>query len=116
MFYYAGLPSGPKLVTRSSTAQWKAPSGPEAYRVIMELRPAGNHALTEVWEDNIASIIIDLLDTMKVKWTSADIVRIGKAEEPSAPVPVIPWIGVMPASLSGAEGIIVASKCRKLLK
>ena len=78
----------------------------------MELRPVGNHALAEVWEDNIALNVIDLLDTMKVNWTTADIVRIGKAKETSAHAPVILWIGVRPTSLSRAE----ASKRRKLLE
>jgi hypothetical protein len=51
-FYYAGLPSGPALVARTGTP-WKAPTGPEAYRRIRELRAVGNHALTEVWEGNL---------------------------------------------------------------
>ncbi|KAJ7226228.1 hypothetical protein C8J57DRAFT_1093524, partial [Mycena rebaudengoi] len=55
----------------------------------------------------------DLLDLMKVKWTSTDVVRIGNAGESSAPV--ILWIGVMPASLAGNDGIAVASSCRQLL-
>jgi hypothetical protein len=50
---------------------------------------------------------------MKVKWTSTDVVRIGNTGEFSAPV--ILWIRVMPASLSGHDGVIVASKCRELL-
>lgn len=50
---------------------------------------------------------------MKVEWTSLDVVRIGDADEWFAPV--ILWIGVSPASLSGHDGLDVAYKCRKLL-
>ena len=75
--YYAGLPSRPVLVARSSKTLWKAPDGPEAYSVIRKLRPIGNHALKEVWEDNLALKIHALLDSMKVDWTSTDVVRIG---------------------------------------
>ncbi|KAK7447031.1 hypothetical protein VKT23_014244 [Stygiomarasmius scandens] len=114
-FYYAGLPSSPVLVARTG-APWKAPTGPEAYRVIRELRPVGNHALKlqEVWEDNLAFKLHTLLDSMKVKWTSTDVVRIGNADESFAPV--VLWIGVIPASLSGDDGVVVAFKCQGLLR
>lgn len=49
-----------------------------------------------------------------MKWTSTDVVRIGNAGESSAPV--ILWIGVMPESLSGDDGIVVAHKCRELFE
>jgi hypothetical protein len=112
-FYYAGLPSAPVLVARTGTTPWEAPTGPEAYRKVKELCVVGNHTLKEVWEDNLAFTLHALLDSMKVKWTSTDVVRIGNAGESSAPI--ILWIGVMPASLSGNDGVIVASKCRELL-
>ncbi|KIY45506.1 hypothetical protein FISHEDRAFT_76683 [Fistulina hepatica ATCC 64428] len=107
-FYYAGLPSSPVLVARTSTTPWEMPTGPEAYRRVKELRPVGNHALKlqEAWEGNLPPKLFALLDSMKVKWTSTDIVRIGNAGESFAPV--ILWIGVMPASLSGDDGVVVA--------
>ncbi len=111
--YYAGLPSSPLLVARTGTL-WKEPTGPEAYSQLRELRPVGNHAaLKELWEDNLALKLHALLDSMEVQWTSTDVVRIANVGEPSAPV--ILWIGVMPASLSGKDGVVVASKCRALL-
>ncbi|KAG8947964.1 hypothetical protein FRC04_010161 [Tulasnella sp. 424] len=112
-FYYAGLPSSPVLVARTGTILWQAPTGPEAYRKIKELHTVGNHALKEVWEGNLALKLHTLLDSMKVKWTSTDVVRIRNTKEPSGPV--ILWIGVMPASLSGNDGVVVASKCQELL-
>jgi len=112
-FYYAGLPSSPVLVARTGTTSWKAPTGLEAYRKLKDLRPVGNHALKSVWEDNLALELHTLLDSMEVKWTSMDVVRIGDVGESSAPV--ILWIGVMPASLSANDGALVASKCQELL-
>ena len=110
--YYAGLPSSPALVARTGT-RWKAPTGPEAYPKRKELRAVGNHALKDVWEDNLSSKLHALLDSMETKWTSTDVVRIGIVGESSAPV--ILWIGVMPGSLSGHDGVVVAFKCRELL-
>ena len=112
--YYVGLPSRPILVARSSTTLWKAPTGPEAYCKPKELRPVGNHAIKEVWEDNLAYKLHALLDSIEVKWTRTDVVRIGDTGECSAPV--ILWIGVMPASLSADDGVVVACKCRELLE
>ena len=113
--YYYGLPSQPVLVARTGTTPWRPPSpGPWMHPKRRDLRPVGNHALKEVWEGNLALRIHALLDSMNVKWTSTDVVRIGKAEEST--VPVILWIGVIPASLSGDDGVIVAFECRKLLE
>ncbi|KAG9019613.1 hypothetical protein FRB90_012459 [Tulasnella sp. 427] len=113
--YYAGLPSRPRLVARTGTTPWREPTGPEAYSVIRELRAVGNHdTLQEIWEDSLAPKVHALLDSMRVKWTSTDVVRFGLPEKkPSRRV--ILWIGVMPSSLSGHDGIEVALKCRELL-
>ncbi|KAK0497222.1 hypothetical protein EDD18DRAFT_1161168 [Armillaria luteobubalina] len=115
-FYYTGLPSAPVLVARSSTNPWELPTGPEAYQQPKELRPVGNHApaFMEAWQGDLAPELFALLDSMKVKWTSTDVVRIGYAEEYSAPV--VLWIGVTPASLSGDDGVVAVSKCQELLK
>ncbi|TFY71083.1 hypothetical protein EVG20_g1921 [Dentipellis fragilis] len=115
IFYYAGLPSGPRLVARSGIVPWSEPTGPEAYRVIRMLHPVGDHPIKEVWEDNLALKLHALLDSMKVKWTSTDVVRIGNADESYNSAPVVIWIGVIPASLSGADGVVAASKCKELL-
>ncbi|TFY68395.1 hypothetical protein EVG20_g3582 [Dentipellis fragilis] len=113
--YYAGLPSRPRLVARSGIVPWSAPTGPEAYAVIRMLHPVGDHAVKEVWEDKLALKLHALLDSMEVKWTSTDVVRIGNADEPYRSAPVVLWIGVIPTSLSGADGVVVASKCKELL-
>jgi hypothetical protein len=98
------------LVARTGTL-----TGPEAYRKVKdsELRIVDNHALNQVWEDNLALKFHTLLDSMNVNWTSTNVIRIGNSGESSAPV--ILWIGVMPTSLSGDDGVVVAFKCRELL-
>ncbi|KAH7911003.1 hypothetical protein BJ138DRAFT_1187026, partial [Hygrophoropsis aurantiaca] len=130
--YYAGLPSAPILVARTSRSAWKRPTGPEAYTVRKELRTVGNRApaLKAAWESaaggegqGIARRLHALLDTMHVQWTSTDVVRIVESsyqqtpspEYDSANAPVVLWVGVRPASLSGAEGAVVAARCRALL-
>lgn len=55
----------------------------------------------------------DILESMQVKWTSTDVLRIGYVGECSASV--VLWIGVVPASLSGNDGVSVVSKCQELL-
>jgi len=122
--YYSGLPSEPLLVARSSTTPWHRPTGPEAYPEIKELRPVGNHAIKDVWDtvhddkkndnESLTKKVFALLDSMNVKWTSIDILRIGIAGERFAPV--ILWMGVMPASLSASDGVVVACKCKDLLE
>lgn len=114
-FYYAGLPSSPVLVARTRATPWVAPTGMKAYRQLKELRPVGYHAIKDVWEDNLAIKLYTLLDSMGVKWTSIDVVRIVNAGAPSNSAPVIIWIGVAPESLSGDDGVVVAHKFRELL-
>ena len=113
-FYYSGLPSSPVLVARTSRNLWKEPTGPEAYRVLKELRVVGEHMLNPLWEDELAPRLHNLLESMEVNWTSTDVVRIGIVGEPESSAHVILWIGVVPSSLSGNDGIVVASKCHEL--
>ncbi|KAK7047555.1 hypothetical protein VNI00_006323 [Paramarasmius palmivorus] len=108
--YYTGLPSTPILIARTSNTSWKKPTSPEDDK---ELRPVGNHAIKNIWESNLAHKVHACLNSAKVQWTSTDVVRIGKAGESFAPV--ILWIGVEPTSLSGYDGLDVASKCKELL-
>ena len=114
--YYAGFPSRPRLVARSSTptTPWKAPTGRWAYHVRKELKAVGNHALNDIWEDTLAPLVLDILESEKVKFTSVDVVRIGEVGEPSPPV--ILWIGVLPESLTPVDGLDVALQCKELLE
>ena len=111
-YYYHGLHSKAILVARTGTDIWETPADPEA-SPRKELRTVGNHSLKEVWEDNLAFRIHDILKSDGVQWTSTEVARIGFAGESMAPVVI--WIGVKPNSLSGKDGLAVARKCKELL-
>lgn len=111
--YYAGLPSAPRLVARTGTTPWKEPTGPEADRKLKELHPAGNHPIGDLWEEGLSFEVCAVLESMKVRWASIDICRIGYSEDSFSPV--VLWIGVTPGSLSGNDGVAVVSECHKLL-
>lgn len=108
--YYAGLPSAPILVAYAGTTPWEAPNGSKGLKC---LRVVGDHPLKYIWEDDLALKVHKLLDAFRVKWTSTDVVRIGKTGSSFAPV--ILWIGVVPTSLSSRDGAVVASKCHDIL-
>ncbi|KAF8572664.1 hypothetical protein K439DRAFT_117879 [Ramaria rubella] len=114
MFYYSGLPSSPRLVYRSGATPWKMPTGPEAYRVLKELRPVFRHKLNTVWQD-LGPKVRDFLDSARVRWTSIDVVCLKKVRE-RAVGPVILWIGVLPQTLFGEDAHTAASGCLHLLK
>ncbi|KAI0001528.1 hypothetical protein BJV74DRAFT_944493 [Russula compacta] len=113
MFYYCGLPSNPDLVYRHGTTPWEEPTGPEAYRVLKELKPVFSHKVLTIWGD-LGPKVCSCLDSFRVTWTSVDVVRfaiVGKA-----PGPPVLWIGVMPQSLSGKDAHTAAVDCKKLLE
>jgi hypothetical protein len=112
-FYYAGLPSSPPLVGRSSITPWELHTGPYVYNIPKVLRTVGRHEIKDVWEGNLSCKVIEYLDSKKVAWTSIDVVRIGYVEESFRPV--ILWIGVQPKSLSIADGTQVAHSCQEIL-
>lgn len=105
--------SKPVLVACTGTDAWKLPSGLEAYLPLKELRIVGNHLLRVLWEDKLALQIYSALDSVGVKWTSMDLVRIGVVRESVAPVVV--WIGVKPNTLFGKDGLAAGEEFEKLL-
>lgn len=116
--YYAGQPSNPVLVARTTSNIWKPPTGRWGYLARRELKVVGDHALKEVWEDDLAFKTHGLLDSMAVMWTSTDVVRISVVENDrgdETPDAIVVWIGVIPCSLSNDEGLVVAHKCKELL-
>ncbi|KAF8549223.1 hypothetical protein OG21DRAFT_1556983 [Imleria badia] len=74
IFYYSGLPSGPHLVYRTGTTPWEEPTGPEAYRVLKEVKPVFSHKIVTVWDD-LGPRVCGCLDSVRVTWTSVDVVR-----------------------------------------
>ncbi|KIM62187.1 hypothetical protein SCLCIDRAFT_837641 [Scleroderma citrinum Foug A] len=114
MLYYRGLPSNPRLIARTGEP-WYPPSGPEAYPRANELRSLGKHKLFDIWEDNLALKVHNILDENQVNWSSTEIVRIAYVDEPDGNI--VLWIGVYstPTRLSYDVGIEVAVQCKRLL-
>jgi hypothetical protein len=71
------------LVARTGTTPYGAPTGPEAYPKLKELKIVGGHEIKELWEDDLAFKVHAILSENKVEWTSTDVVRIGYIEESS---------------------------------
>ena len=119
--YYAGLPSRPLLVYRTGAERrpWSRPTGPEAYTVLMELKPVFSHEIVTVWGD-LGPKVCSCLDSVRVAWTSIDVVRFAKADpewgQDKDPGPTVLWIGVMPQSLSGKDAHAAAVGCLELLE
>ena len=110
--YYAGLPSKPVLVYRTSTTPWRQPIGDEVYRELKELRPVFNHKIATVW-NTLGQELSDCLLSAGVTCTSIDLVRFAKVEQPAGP-PVV-WVGVEPGSLSGKDAHTAAVGCKEIL-
>ncbi|KAF8331414.1 uncharacterized protein EI90DRAFT_3016408 [Cantharellus anzutake] len=112
--YYWGLHSNPWLIARTG-GPWYPPSGPEAYPRAKELRILGEHELFDVWEDDLALKVHNILNQNQVNWSSTEIVRIAYLDEPDGNL--ILWIGVYstPTRLSYDVGIEVAVQCKRLL-
>ena len=71
-FYYAGLPSRPRLIARSSAFVWEEPKAWRRSEEEKKLSNVGDHPIAYV----IDKITPDVIDT-SVSWTSIDVVRIG---------------------------------------
>ena len=118
--YYSGLPSNPRLIARTGPP-WEAPWGPKAYPRPKELRIPGDHKISEVWEDDLAFKVHEILDNNNVDWSSTEIVEIGYLDEPFGNI--VLWIGVWrpdpqrgSSILSYDVAIGVALKCKNLLE
>ncbi|CUS12722.1 unnamed protein product [Tuber aestivum] len=111
--YYKGLPSEPRLIATTKLNPFDAPTGPEAYTVLKELRYLGEHPLATLWDNGLAGELSSSLASMDVKWSSLDLLHIPNVGEPSGPAVV--WIGVEPGVLSFEEGSKVAINCHQLI-
>jgi hypothetical protein len=111
--YYAGLHSRTILIARTGLNPWEAPSGPEEYLRLKELRILGAHKIEHVWEDDLVLKVHAILDDKEIDWSSTDVVRIGYVDEPSGDA--VLWIGVRPESVSYEVAIDAALQCKRLL-
>jgi hypothetical protein len=80
------------------------------------IRLVGDHPTKKLWEGELEPKLHTLLDSMEVKQTDVDVIRMGFDGEPPLSAPVILWIEVIPGSLASSDGITVAQKCRRILE
>jgi hypothetical protein len=99
--YYVGLPSRQKLVCHTGDTLWEEPCGLWGYTVTKELKPVFDHKIIIVWK-TVADEVVQHLDSLKVRWTSIDSVRLANIEEETIG-PVMLWIGVFPSSISSED-------------
>ncbi|KAI6106059.1 hypothetical protein EDD16DRAFT_1433716, partial [Pisolithus croceorrhizus] len=71
----------PVLVARTSTSLWALPKCLKAFLVRKQLYPVFEHKLNDVWDGDLARKVHACLNEMGIKWTSTNIVRIGKVGE-----------------------------------
>ncbi|KAI1793435.1 hypothetical protein LXA43DRAFT_917078 [Ganoderma leucocontextum] len=112
-FYLYGLPSGARMIARSSADVWMQPPGPEAYLEPKELAVLGAHRLNDVWEDVVGPAMDTYLLGQQVKCSVMHPLRLGIAGQPSPPAVIM--IGVNHDSLSAESGLQVAVHCRSIL-
>ncbi|KAF5989514.1 hypothetical protein FBULB1_800 [Fusarium bulbicola] len=116
--YYHGLPSGPKLIARSSTTPWNQPrEWPDRKRLYV----ATGHAIQQPWNDpngSLQRLIIATLDG--IDWTAIDILRIGYESigddyrrVPERPVTMLISVSTNSTTFQEAEAAIVA--CKRIL-
>ncbi|KAF5631931.1 hypothetical protein F25303_9580 [Fusarium sp. NRRL 25303] len=115
--YYHGLPSGPKLVARSSfsTTPWNLHrEWPDRKKLYV----ATGHAIQQPWNDpqsSLQRLIIDALD--RIDWTAIDILRIGYESywedyrrKPERPVTMLICVSTNSTTFPQAEAVIMACK------
>ena len=111
--YYAGLPSCPPLIGRSTTDWPEEPFDEKGRRKLKVLGTVYGHAINDLWEQSLSRKVVERLHSLNVDWTSIDVVRIGYEGEMFHPV--ILWIGVQPQTLSVHAGDEVADGCLEIL-
>jgi hypothetical protein len=116
--YYHGLPSGPKLIARSSTTPWPHPhQWPENKK----LDVATGHAIQQPWNDPRGTLQQLIIRTLSdIDWTAIDILRVGyeSAYEnadraPECPVTMLISVSENSTSFHQAETAIV--ECKQIL-
>ena len=113
--YYYGLPSGPRLVARSSGVQWHHIECGETHPRVKFLKHVGKHHIIDEWNAQLQKQIIDVLSP--AEWTSVDILRIGyRHPDIDCWCPVVLWIGVTSGSLAWRDGMTIVNACIGILK
>ncbi|EMT72117.1 hypothetical protein FOC4_g10003970 [Fusarium odoratissimum] len=113
--YYCGLPSGPKLVARSSITPWFQPhEWPKNKR----LDVATGHKIQQLWNDPQGSLRKLIIGNLSgIDWTAIDILRVGYEDAyqdddrlSQCPVTMLISITENSTSFRQAEATIIACK------
>ncbi|TFY55345.1 hypothetical protein EVG20_g9354 [Dentipellis fragilis] len=98
--FYTGLPSKPTLIYRTGADKKRVPPiGPEVQSKTKEPRPVLSHAISKVWNDDLAWKVVEILDAHQIPFTSIDPVRFTAFDDFEDEVgPVVIWVGVHPGS------------------
>ena len=112
-YYLYGLPSGARMVARSSADIWMRPTGAEAYLQPKEFTVLGTHRLDDVWEDVVGPAMVAYLDEQQVVCSFMHPLRLGIAGRSFPPAVIM--IGVSPDSVSAQLGLQIAIQCRSIL-
>ncbi|KAH7216865.1 uncharacterized protein BKA55DRAFT_717775 [Fusarium redolens] len=111
--YYYGLPSGPRLVARSSTTPW---SQPREWPERKKLGVATGHKIQQPWNDLQGSLQQLIINTLSgIDWTAIDILRVSYEDtyEDKCPVTMLISVSKDSTSFRQAEAAIIA--CRDIL-
>lgn len=115
--YYYGLPSGPKLVVRSSRSDWLQTDG---WPIPKMLRPVGNHKIVGLWNDSTGPLRRNILAAVaSLEWTALDILRIGydpKFANEGIEYLVTLFVSVKKDSTSWHVGQSIVQRCRLILQ
>jgi WD40 repeat protein len=112
-FYYFGLPSGPKLVARSSGFKWQR-QFQDHHEIRRDLKNIGNHPIVGRYNNDVIKDIINALGDLP--WNAIDVLRIGYQLDEPTESPVILWVSVPPDSTTWDECCPRAVKCTEVLR
>lgn len=110
--YYYGLPTNPRLVARTGTAQFKQPQGDVGPRPFKVLCRVGPHDIAGPWHDG--TLTVRIMNALRaLRWTAIDVVRIGYAGGDFFPVTIL--VSVEPSSTGWPEGKAAVDVCEQVL-
>lgn len=114
--YYAGQPSSPRLLDRTSTTPSEKPKGAESYYKLKQLGVVVNHKLSTIWEDNVALKVQSMLGWMR--WGSnGQVLMLSASVWLETLLHLLSFgLGLKPRSLANEDAYTAALKCLSILK
>ncbi|GJC89372.1 hypothetical protein ColLi_12210 [Colletotrichum liriopes] len=117
--YYYGLPSGPRLVARSSTSPWAPPTSEDFGQSPKILKPVAHHSVASLWnlhteKGSLRSDVLEVLKKQRASWAAIDMLRAGYLDHPDGFQTVL-FISVVPNSTTWAQGHAIVTKVQSIL-